>query len=75
MSDKKENSAGASLGKALKETCHFLTLLFCALRACGIINWNWFWIMLPIFFSWIVALVALSAAGVIAFAVIKDDDK
>lgn len=74
MSKKKKESIGASFGKAIKETCYFLTILFCALRACEIIDWNWFWIMSPIFFSWIIALILLAVAGIIAFIAIKDDE-
>ena len=36
------SSVGGALGSALKEICYFLTILFCALRACGVINWSWF---------------------------------
>ena len=43
------SSVGGALGSALKEICYFLTILFCALRACGVINWSWFWVMSPIF--------------------------
>ena len=71
---KKEQSVGASLGKAVKETCYFLTILFCVLRACGITNWSWFWIMSPIFFSWVISFAALAIAGIIAFAAIEDDN-
>ncbi len=49
MSKKKE-SVGSYLGSSIKETCWFLTILFCALRACDIITWSWFWVMSPIFF-------------------------
>mgnify|MGYP005782555989 CR=1 FL=1 len=31
-------SVGASLGKALHSLCHFLTMLFCALRTCDVIT-------------------------------------
>ena len=36
---RKENkSVGASLGKAAHSLCYFLTMLFCALRACDVIT-------------------------------------
>lgn len=31
-------SVGASLGKALYSLCYFLTMLFCAPRACDVIT-------------------------------------
>lgn len=68
MDKKKTESTGATIGTALKETCWFTTLLFCALRACDIINWSWFWIMSPIFFSWIVGLICLCVAGLCVIA-------
>lgn len=72
MSKKKE-SVGSYLGSSIKETCWFLTILFCALRACNIITWSWFWVMSPIFFSWALALVCLGVAGLIAIVALKDD--
>lgn len=56
---------GRCIGQALRETCYFLTILFCALRACGIINWHWFWIMSPIFSSWVLAFICLGVTGLI----------
>lgn len=76
MSKKKE-SVGSSLGSAVKETCKeicwLLTILFCALRACNIITWSWFWVMPPIFFSWTLSFVCLAIAGLISFTALKDD--
>lgn len=62
----RERNSGRLFGEALKETGYFLTILFCALRACGVVNWNWFWVMSPIFCSWALALVALCVSLVIA---------
>lgn len=74
MSKKKEKSIGSYLGESIKETCYFLTILFCVLRACGIITWSWFWIMAPIFISWVIGFVMLAVAGIITLAVIKEED-
>lgn len=73
--DKK--SAGARWGEAVKETSYFLTILFTVLRACDIINWNWFWIMSPIFFSWVIAVGSLALAGLATIAILskKDEDE
>lgn len=72
MKSKKENSVGAELGSAVKDTCNFLTILFCTLRACGIIHWNWFWIMSPIFFSWLLSVILLAIAGILSVAVLDE---
>lgn len=74
MKHKKENSIGAELGSAVKDTCNFLTILFCVLRTCGIIHWNWFWIMSPIFFSWALTVVLLIIAGILSFALLDENE-
>ena len=74
--NKKQSGAsgvGGAIGSALKDVCYFLTILFCALRACGVITWSWFWVMSPIFFSWVLALVCLGIVGLIAAIALKDD--
>ncbi len=75
MKHKKEKSGGAELGSAVGSTGNFLTILFCALRACGIIHWSWFWIMSPIFFSWVLLVVLLVLAGVMATMMDKDEEE
>lgn len=67
------SSAGGIIGSALKEICYFLTILFCDLRACGVINWSWFWVMSPIFFSLALALVCLGIVGLITAITTEDD--
>lgn len=68
-------SAGASLGKAVHDLCYFLTMLFCALRACDVITWKWYWVMSPLFASEIIGIIALIVAGAIAVNIVKDKDK
>ena len=73
---RKENkSVGASLGKAVHDLCYFLTMLFCALRACDVITWKWYWVMSPLFASEIIGIIALIVAGAIAVSIVKDKDK
>lgn len=74
INKKKDQNVGNSLGNAIKEICYFLTILFCALRVCGVISWSWFWIMSPIFLSWIIGLVGIVIGCAIAFAVIEVDE-
>ena len=68
-------SVGASLGKAVHNLCYFLTMLFCALRACDVITWKWYWVMSPLFASEIIGIIALIVAGAIAVSIVKDKDK
>lgn len=68
-------SVGASLGKAVHNLCYFLTMLFCALRACDVITWKWYWVMPPLFASEIIGIIALIVAGAIAVSIVKDKDK
>lgn len=72
MKDKNEN-IGAVLGKAISRICTSLILLFCVLRACDVITWKWYWVMMPWFVSEGLALIALIIVGCIAAAHIKDD--
>lgn len=78
INKKKDQNVGTSLGNAIKEVCYLLTILFCALRACGIISWSWFWIMSPIFLSWTIGLVGFAIACVLSFiaiSIVDDDEK
>ncbi|MDD5022197.1 MAG: hypothetical protein PHR82_08750 [Endomicrobiaceae bacterium] len=61
---KEEKSKASSLGKGIKELCLYISLVFCALRATGVIEWNWFWILSPIIISNAFAILILAAAGI-----------
>ena len=39
-----------------------LTLIFCVLKCCGLIEWSWWWVLYPV---WISALLLLAALAVI----------
>ena len=72
MKDKNiASKIGDSLGKSISELCYFLAVLFCALRACDIISWKWYWIMSPIFISWGLGVLFLALAGVITMSLLK----
>ena len=34
-----------------------LTIVFIVLKLCGVINWNWFWVLFPTIFSIIVTII------------------
>lgn len=45
-----------------------LTIVFVVLKLCGVINWNWFWVLSPLIFSiglFILILLILFVVGVI----------
>ena len=71
----KKKSIGDLWGKALKELAYFLTILFTALRACGVINWDWFWVMSPIFFTWGLALICLIIIGLVEAVALKRENE
>ena len=70
-----KKDVGKSFGESLHDLCYILTMLFCALRACDIITWKWYWVMSPIFISEIIGVIFLIIAGVIAVSIVKDSDK
>lgn len=76
MSKKQSDASsvgGGVLGRALSKISDFLTILFCALRACGVIDWSWFWVMSPTFFSWVLVFVCFGIAGFIDTIAPRDD--
>lgn len=58
--EKEQSEFSIYAGETFKETCYFLTILFCVLRACEIITWSWFWVMSPIFISWIIGVLFIT---------------
>lgn len=40
-----------------------LTCIFIALKLMGHIDWNWFWVLSPIIFTWGFALIILILLG------------
>ena len=67
------SKAGENFGKGLKNLCYFLTILFCTLRACDVIDWPWFLVMSQIFISWIITIAALVIAGLLAVSLVNGD--
>lgn len=45
-----------------------LTIVFIALKLMGYINWSWWWVLSPIWISWIVALVLIAIFFIAAAA-------
>ena len=44
-----------------------LTIVFVVLKLCGVIDWNWFWVLSPIIFSIGLAFLLVIIAVVLAF--------
>lgn len=73
---KNENeSLGASIGKTIHDLSYFLTMLFCALRACDVITWKWYWVMSPLFAHEIIGIIGLIVVGAITFIIVTDKNK
>ena len=47
-----------------------LTLLFIALKLCGVINWGWIWVLSPIWIS--ILFLALIFLVIVVLSVIAD---
>lgn len=60
MKDKKQ-SGGISVG-----FCGMLGIVFIVLKLCGVISWNWVWVLAPIWIPWVLLLLALIITLIIA---------
>lgn len=58
-----ENNTAKKLGELFKSLCLLLTLLFTAFRACGINNWDWYWVIFPLLVYYGVELIAIIFLG------------
>lgn len=45
-----------------------LTLLFIGLKLGGVISWSWWWVLAPVWMSWLLALAILIPVGIYIFA-------
>ena len=59
MSSSSSNSHGMSFSS-------ILTLIFIVLKLCGVINWSWWWVLSPIWISWLIIW------GILGFMSLKD---
>ena len=58
------SKAGAAVGKTIASLSKFLTMLFCVLRACDVIDWQWYWVVSPTIIAWLFAFVMFAFTGV-----------
>ena len=61
MKEERGGGAGAGVGFA-----GLLTIVFIALKLCGIIKWSWLWVLSPLWISFIFWAVILTVAVIIA---------
>lgn len=66
---KQINDTNSHLVDGVSSTANFLTLLLCTLQACGVIDWKWYWIMSPVFITWIITLVCVVTVLITGYAV------
>ncbi len=76
MNTKKEkNGVAGSVASLIKEIADFLTLVFCVLRACDVIDWNWYFVMMPTFVRSGVGVIAFCIAGMLAGVALNSKDE
>ena len=75
MKKNQEKSSYENYGNFIKELLYLITILFCALRSCEVIHWEWYWVMSPIFLSWIVGVVLMTILVVVLSCSIKKSEK
>lgn len=66
MSESTNNNANSAVTTLL---VGLLTILFVALKLCGVIDWSWWWVLSPLWITGIVIAAVLSTLlGIIAVA-------
>lgn len=70
MEEKKSTGIGKVLGKIVGGLGKGLTILFCVLRACDVIQWEWYWVMTPFFAVLGLSIIGFIIVGAAAAAVI-----
>jgi Flp pilus assembly protein TadB len=60
MSEKNNNSSNGGIGFA-----GLLTVAFIVLKLCGVIAWSWWWVLSPIWISFLFVIAILIVIGII----------
>lgn len=63
------NKIGTALGKIVGTLSKWTTIIFITLRACDVIDWEWYWVLSPSVISLIIGILGLAFVGA---AVSKD---
>lgn len=74
MKDKENKSIGAAIAEDVRNICYTMTMIFCALRACDVVDWKWYQVMFPLIFSWALGVAALLFLGVVAVCAVKSKE-
>lgn len=59
MSDNTNANTGVGFGG-------LLTILFVGLKLGGVINWSWWWVLSPLWISFLIAIVLIVVIAIIA---------
>lgn len=75
MNIKRKESTYSKVGSVIDK--HFgnigssLTMLFCVLRACDVIDWQWYWVISPTIIAVLIAFVILAYTSVLTTVLSK----
>ena len=53
----KDNNSSSSGGIGF---CGLLTIVFIILKLCGVIAWSWWWVLSPLWISFIIAIILIA---------------
>lgn len=67
-----EENTTSSIGETWRDLAIELSLLFCILRACGVINWKWYWVMSPLLILTGIGIITLIILGLAKM--LEDED-
>ena len=60
------NKIGAALGKIIGTLSKWTTIVFITLRACDVIDWEWYWVLSPSVISIIISILGFAVLGAAA---------
>ena len=75
---KKKEDCGLTALNMLKELAFLMSLMFVAMRACGVIEWEWYWLLSPILALAgvsVILLALLAGAAIIEVNEGKEDEQ
>lgn len=73
--EQSNNEASPSIIRFIHNTANTLTIILTALRACGVIQWKWYWVISPLLAYWGAAALLITLATLyVMFSRGQDDD-
>ena len=70
---KKEKNT-IDLGTLIRNACWFASILFIALRCTGVIDWAWYWLVMPIVGCWALGVLLLALVGIGSYILEDKED-